>query len=53
MSENYRYYQDKMAARRAGGAASERLREQLWELMRVVAWCERVWALEDRIERSL
>ena len=53
MSENYRFYRDKMAARRTLGMASDRLREQLWDLMRVVARCERIWALEDRIERSL
>lgn len=53
MSENYRYYRDKMAARRAGGVDSERLREQLWDLMSVVRRCEHLWALEDRIERSL
>ena len=54
MSENYRYYRDRMEeARRARGGSSERLREQLWDLMRVVSRCERVWALEERIERSL
>lgn len=53
MSENYRYYRHKMAARRGGGGASERLREQLWDLMAVVRRCEHLWALEERIERSL
>lgn len=53
MSENYRFYRDKMAAKRALGGASERLREQLWDLMAVVRRCEQLWALEDRIERSL
>lgn len=51
MSENCRYYREKMAAKRWRG--SERLREQLWDLMQVVRRCEAVWALEDRIERSL
>ena len=51
MSENCRYYREKMAAKRAVG--SERLREQLWELMATVRRCEHVWAVEDRIERSL
>lgn len=51
MSENCRYYRAKMAAKRWHG--SERLREQLWELMQVVRRCEAIWTLEDRIERSL
>ena len=51
MSENCRYYREKMAAKRWQG--SERLREQLWDLMEVVRRCEHMWALEDRIERQL
>jgi hypothetical protein len=51
MSENYRYYQDKMRARRAVSAG--RLYEQWVDLMGVVRRCEQLWALEDRIERSL
>jgi hypothetical protein len=51
MSENCRYYWEKTEAkRRARGAGP--LGDQLAELLAVVAWCERVWALEDRIERS-
>jgi hypothetical protein len=51
MSENCRYYRDKMAERRVARAAGP-LGAQLAELLAVVAWCERVWAVEERIERS-
>ncbi len=51
MSENYRFYAARMAARRRGGEG--RLHAQLRELLEVVRWCEAVWALEVRIERSL
>jgi hypothetical protein len=51
MSENCRYYRDKMEARRARTVG--RLHDQWVELMDVVRRCERLWALEDRIERSL
>jgi hypothetical protein len=51
MSENYRYYRERMEARRAMTAG--RLRHQWVDLMAVVGRCEAVWALEDRIERSL
>lgn len=52
MSENCRYYPDRMEAKRQARAAGP-LGDQLAELMAVVAWCEAMWALEDRIERSL
>jgi hypothetical protein len=51
MSENCRYYRDKMEAKRVRTAG--RLHEQWVELMAVVRHCEHVWAVEDRIERSL
>ena len=51
MSENCRYYRDKMEAKRARAAGE--LHEQWVELMAVVRRCERIWAIEDRIERSL
>ena len=51
MSENCRYYRDKMEAKRA--RTTGRLHEQWVELMAVVWRCEHLWALEDRIERSL
>jgi hypothetical protein len=52
MSENCRYYRDKIEARRQARAAGP-LGDQLTELMAVVKRCEAIWALEDRIERSL
>ena len=52
MSENYRFYTEKTEARRRARGAGA-LRAQLGELMAVVARCERIWAIEDRIERSL
>ena len=51
MSENCRYYRDKMQAKRQARVAGP-LSGQLAELLAVVAWCERVWSVEDRIERS-
>jgi hypothetical protein len=51
MSENCRYYRDKAEAKRARVVGE--LYEQWVELMGVVRRCERLWALEDRIERSL
>ena len=51
MSENCRYYREKMAAKRARAAGE--LHEQWVELMAVVRRCERLWAIEERIERSL
>jgi hypothetical protein len=52
MSENCRYYRDKMEARRVARSTGP-LSDQLVELMAVVRRCEHLWALEDRIERSL
>jgi hypothetical protein len=51
MSENCRYYREKMEAKRARAAGE--LHEQWVELMAVVRRCEHLWAVEDRIERSL
>lgn len=51
MSENCRFYVEKMRAKRAAQRSS--LRGQWVELMAVVSRCEAIWALEDRIERSL
>ena len=51
MSENCRYYREKIEAKRQAKATGP-LSEQLAELLAVVAWCERVWTVEDRIERS-
>src|SRR5207248_958932 len=51
MSDNYKFYAQKMAARREDRSRGP-LRWQLVELMRVVERCEAMWALEERIERS-
>jgi hypothetical protein len=55
MSENCRYYRDKMEAKRQARVAGPcgPLGDQLVELMAVVRRCEHLWAVEDRIERSL
>jgi hypothetical protein len=53
MSENVRFYQQKMAVQRAGRRLNQPLRDQLKEILGVVAECERRWALEDRIERQI
>jgi hypothetical protein len=52
MSENCRHYREKMEAKRAARSAGP-LCGQLVELLATVAQCEAIWALEDRIERSL
>ena len=51
MSDNYKVYAQKTAARRAARDSGP-LRAHLTELLRVVQRCESMWALEDRIERS-
>jgi hypothetical protein len=54
MSDNYRRYAQKMAELKAErGAAPHPLRERLEELLLVVKRCENIWAIEDRIEKSL
>lgn len=52
MSENYRFYVIKMAERRTLLVPSSELCAQLNEILAVVARCEAMWALEDRIEKS-
>lgn len=52
MSENYKYYAQKLAEREATRNQGP-LRRQLEDLLRVVKRCEAMWALEDRIERAL
>lgn len=51
MSENYRFYEAKMEAKRRSTGGSV-LTSQLYELLETVARCEATWALEDRIEKS-
>lgn len=54
MSENYRLYAEKEAAKRAARLVEAHpLRPQLEELIRVVRRCERMWAIEERVEKSL
>jgi len=54
MSENTRFYQQKMEAQRVSRHLDRRpLRSQLLEILAVVEECERRWALEDRIERQI
>lgn len=52
MSENCRYYREKVEAKRRARPAGP-LGAQLAELLAVVARCDHIWAVEDRIERSL
>jgi hypothetical protein len=51
MSNNYRFYAQKMAERLATPTRGP-LRGQLEELLQVVRRCEAMWALEDRVERA-
>ncbi len=54
MSDNYKHYVQKMAELKARRATASRpLRQQLEELLMAVMWCETVWSIEDRIEKSL
>lgn len=54
MSDNYRLYAEKEAAKRAARLVEAHpLRLQLEELIRVVRRCERMWAIEERVEKSL
>lgn len=54
MSENARFYRQKMEAQRASRHLDRRpLRNQLLEILAVVEECERRWALEDRIQRQI
>jgi hypothetical protein len=53
MSVNYRFYPEKEKARRVARTSAPPLRDQLDELLTVVSRCESIWALEDRIEKSL
>ena len=54
MSENYRLYAEKEAAKRAARMVeSHPLRPQLEELLLVVRRCERMWEIEERVEKSL
>ena len=52
MSENYKWYIEKVAEVREARIANRPLRHELEELFEVVRKCEAMWALEDRIERA-
>ena len=53
MSENARFYPEKMAELRAIRRLRRPLQHQLKEILSVVAECERRWAVEDRIDRQI
>jgi hypothetical protein len=52
MSDNYRFYQQKATQARSRRHTDGPLAKQLQELFDVVRWCERVWAIEERIDRE-
>ena len=52
MSENYRFYRQKMTESRSRQRSDGPLSNQLKELFDTVRWCERIWAIEDRIDRE-
>jgi predicted membrane chloride channel (bestrophin family) len=53
MSDNYRFYVQKQEANQAARrVVAHPLRRQLEELLNVVQHCERIWSIEDRIEKS-
>ena len=53
MSENARFYPEKMAAQRKSREPDHSLYHQMLELLGVVADCEARWALDVRMERRL
>ena len=53
MSENARFYPQKMAAQRKSRELDHPLLDQMLELLGVVAECEARWALDVRMERRL
>ena len=52
MSDNYRFYRQKVTKTRAHRRTEEPLARQLQELFDTVRWCERIWAIEERIDRE-
>ena len=53
MSENYRLYPQKQTEARTSRRQTDgSLERQLTELFDTVRWCERVWAIEERIDRE-
>lgn len=53
MSENVRFYQQKMAEKRAACRVDHPLAHQLREILVHVAECEWWWAVEDHAKRRL
>lgn len=53
MSDNYRLYTQKAREARSKLRTDGTLWAQLDELFDTVRWCERVWAIEDRIDSEL
>jgi hypothetical protein len=53
VSENYKFYERKMAERRVSRPLNRPLQNQLEEILAVVRQCEATWALEDRIDRQI
>lgn len=51
MSDNYRYYGEKVVQNRSRRASGP-LAAQLAEILETVRWCEAMWALEARIDRA-
>lgn len=52
MSENYKFYMQRISEMRAANIANHPLLGQLLELLHVVEKCESRWAVEDRISHS-
>jgi hypothetical protein len=53
VSDNARFYPQKMAAQRKSRELDRPLLNQMLEILGVVAECEARWALDDRMERRL
>jgi len=52
VSENDRLYRQKVTEMRARRRTDVPLGKQLQELFGTVRWCERIWAIEERIDRE-
>ena len=53
MSENSRFYPEKMEERKVQQEISDGLLRQLDEIFSLIQHCETMWALEERIEKQL
>ena len=52
MSDNYRLYPQKQAEARTRRQTDGSLSKQVQELFDTIRWCERIWAIEERIDRE-